>query len=310
MRIDRPDEDDKLIEPESPAVQRDAPSSGCACPAEVENSGDPDLEAIQTAHKVEYRATVEVEYRAAWEEAVPVFQRTWAEHQERYPHPERSRPTAHDDGSWRGEGPLKLSPEQNAQVDRHCDRIREIGDKVIIPAMLRIEAEQPDRGLVGYDKRFKDPDRVKEKVAEVLLPPSKLTVAQALSTVPDAVRFTLCHEKSGYADGVRTDVERLKVQGFELMRLKNTWTKDQYKGINTQWREPESDVRFEVQFHTQVSFEAKELSHKAYERLRGSFAQDDEREELEAFQSAVCAMIQIPPGVIDIENYPPEKRDG
>ena len=29
-----------------------------------------------------------------------------------------------------------------------------------------------------------------------------------------------------------------------------------------------SGVRFEVQFHTQASLEAKELTHEAYERIR------------------------------------------
>ena len=41
-----------------------------------------------------------------------------------------------------------------------------------------------------------------------------------------------------------------------------------YKGINSQWIEPDSGQRFEVQFHTRISFEAKQLTHPAYERLR------------------------------------------
>ena len=40
---------------------------------------------------------------------------------------------------------------------------------------------------------------------------------------------------------------------------------DQYKGINSQWIDPESGQRFEVQFHTRISFEAKQLTHDAYE---------------------------------------------
>src|SRR6202034_3993016 len=64
------------------------------------------------------------------------------------------------------------------------------------------------------------------------------------------------------------DIGRLKDQGFELHKLKNSWSDDQYKGINSQWIEPETGQRFEVQFHTRISFEAKQLTHKAYERLR------------------------------------------
>lgn len=69
-----------------------------------------------------------------------------------------------------------------------------------------------------------------------------------------------------------------------------------------------------MQFHTQASFEAKELSHKAYERIRGitdpSPETDREAAELEGFQSSVNAMIPIPPDVSVIEDYRREKRDG
>ena len=71
---------------------------------------------------------------------------------------------------------------------------------------------------------------------------------------------------------------------------------------------------FEVQFHTQASLEAKELTHEAYERIRSI---DDEtaetiREatELKKFQRQVNGKIPIPPGVTDYEEYRPERRNG
>ena len=70
----------------------------------------------------------------------------------------------------------------------------------------------------------------------------------------------------------------LKGQGFELQKLKNSWSNEEYKGINSQWIEPDSGQRFEVQFHTRISFEAKQLTHDAYEATRTN--QVDEFEEL------------------------------
>jgi hypothetical protein len=90
----------------------------------------------------------------------------------------------------------------------------------------------------------------------------------AVADVPDAVRFTFEYSESHYTGGVLADVERLRGAGYELLKLKNLWAKDQYKGINSQWLRPETGLRFEVQFHTSESREAKELTHKAYERLR------------------------------------------
>jgi hypothetical protein len=208
------------------------------------------------------------------------------------------------------DGGRKLTPEQNADVDHGVAHIREVGKNVIIPGMRAVEAQDATRCLAGFERRYKGEDRLKEKVVDQLQPPSELTAAQALNIVPDALRFTLTYQETGYTTGVHSDIELMKAQGFELIKLKNTWTSDQYKGINSQWQESESTVRFEVQFHTQASLEAKELSHKAYERLRGTEAQDDEREELEAFQSRVNSEVPIPSDVSTIEDYPPEKRDG
>ena len=81
------------------------------------------------------------------------------------------------------------------------------------------------------------------------------------------------------------DVDRIKSEGFELVKLKNLWTEEQYKGINSQWRRPETGLRFEVQFHTPESLEAKELTHKAYERIRGP-ASPAERSELEDYPTS------------------------
>ena len=91
---------------------------------------------------------------------------------------------------------------------------------------------------------------------------------EAVSLVPDAIRYTFQYDEARYTQGVRTDIARMKDQGFELDKLKNYWSDEKYKGINSQWIEPDTGQRFEVQFHTRISFEAKQLTHGAYERLR------------------------------------------
>ena len=42
----------------------------------------------------------------------------------------------------------------------------------------------------------------------------------------------------------------LQDQGFELEVRRNSWDNDEYKGINSRWRDPASGQLFEVQFHT------------------------------------------------------------
>ena len=127
---------------------------------------------------------------------------------------------------------------------------------------------------------------------------------EAVSHVPDAIRYTFEYKEDRYTQGVWADITRLKDQGFELQKRKNSWSSDDYKGINSQWIEPESGQRFEVQFHTRISFEAKQLTHSAYERLRIKQADKFEELVLEAFQRKVSGDIPIPPGAADIPNYP------
>jgi hypothetical protein len=97
---------------------------------------------------------------------------------------------------------------------------------------------------------------------------------------------------------------RMKEHGFKLITRKNCWEGEEYKGINSQWIEPDSGQRFELQFHTRISFEAKQITHKAYERLRSGQPDEFEKMVLKAFQRKVSAEIPIPPGAADIPDYP------
>ncbi len=307
MPIDRPDEDDASdIQPESPAAELETPLVDRDATA-IESIRSTDSETDRVAYSVGYRADVAAEY--AWAEAVPRFQEAWSDHVESFPDAQLSKPNVHGDGSWSADSDRKLDPEENAEVDRYCERFREIGEKVIIPGMKSVEADDTSRYLVGLEHCFKDADRLKEKVAERLQAKPGRTPAQALDMIPDAVRFTFQYEKNSYTAGVRKDIERLEARGFIQLERRGTWTSDQYKGINSRWKDAESGQCFEVQFHTQVSLEAKELTHKAYERIR-STAKDPERAELKEFQRQICRMIPVPPGATQVEDYLLEKHDG
>ena len=125
----------------------------------------------------------------------------------------------------------------------------------------------------------------------------------------DTIRYTFQYREARYTQGVWADIERLKDQGFEMHKLKNSWSDDQYKGINSQWIEPDTGQRFEVQFHTRISFEAKQLTHRAYERLRSQQADEFEQMVLEAFQKKVTAEVPVPPGADGIPDYPERGAD-
>ena len=284
MEIERLDEADALVVGHEQADDR-----GVATPETRD----------QQAYRAEYRVTVEAAYTR--NAAALELRQVWEAHETKWPSPE----DAGDDGDRR------LNPEANAEVERACGQIREIAENIITPAMRALESEDPDRHLVGLEHHLKGTERLKEKVATALEEQPNLTPRQALSAVPDAIRFTLSYSDEKYTGGLTADLERLTASGCELAKpLKNGWESDQYKGINTQWREPATAQLFEVQFHTQASYEAKQLSHAAYERIRNPQTSDAELPELEDFQRKVCAKIPIPPGATDIAYLPRKDRDG
>jgi hypothetical protein len=245
-----------------------------------------------------------------WAEALPSLRAAWEDHEDRYPERERATPHTHTDGSWSSGETRNLTPDQNTEATKACADIHDEGERVILPAMLQIEAADPNRGLSGLQHMLKGVDRLKEKIADVLLLESHLSPRDALDKVTDAVRYTFVYGPDGYADGVRADVERLKAAGFEEVKLKNLWSSSQYKGINTQWRRPETGLRFEVQFHTPESLQAKELTHGAYERLRRPESETTpvERDGLEEFQRRVNVLLVTPPGSEEIRGFPERKR--
>ena len=252
------------------------------------------------------RQTIAEEQAAAgeWQEKVAESRWMWGEYQRKWPPAERPAVDRSKDpaGSWRVDSTRVLDAADNSRVDAQCDRIAKREEERISPALRAIESQDPDRRLAGFEHRLKGHDRIKEKVYNgiKLL---KHSPEEAVSLVPDTIRYTFQYRESRYTQGVWTDIERLKGEGFKLDKLKNYWSDDQYKGINSTWIEPGTGQRFEVQFHTRISFEAKQLTHTAYERIRAKQADAFEELVLEAFQKKVTADVPVPPGAADIPDY-------
>jgi len=318
--VDRPDDPD--VPPDGRADHRDGQGSGGGRAA---RAGGVQAE---TRHRQEYYADLRVavsaeesvtaqrtaarEQAAAekWGETAQESRWMWAEYRRRWP-PEERAPvdrSADPPGSWRGDGNRVLDRAVNGRVEAACDRIAEREQEKISPALRATEGQDSDRHLIGFEHRLKGRDRIKEKVYGTIKE-SNRSPEQAVSLVHDTIRYTFQYREAIYTQGVRTDIERLKDQGFELHKLKNSWSDDQYKAINSQWIEPDTGQRFEVQFHTRISFEAKQLTHRAYERLRTQQADKFEELVLEAFQKKVTAEVPVPPGADSIPDYPERGAD-
>jgi len=217
------------------------------------------------------------------------------------------------DGAWDWKS-SHLTPEQNRAAGRGLARCREAegrdaegsyGDHGLTPAMRRIEAQLEHGKLVASTERFvlKDPDRYKEKLAERIAFQPDESVDDLVSKIHDGVRYTFEYDDEHHTEGVFETESRLEQHGFDLIIRRPRWDGEEYKGINSQWRDPDSDVTFEIQFHTHASWEAKQRNHFAYERLSDPRTSPGERESLSRFQRQVATSVPIPPGALDIPHY-------
>jgi hypothetical protein len=240
-----------------------------------------------------------------WDKCAERSRAEWADHLRRWPADKQAPVDRSGDppGSWRGDSNRFLDRADNEYVEEQCRQIAQTERDTISPAMRAIESCDSGRKLIGFEHCLKDRDRIKDKVAEQIKYKFR-TVEHAFATVKDTVRYTFQYGEANYSAGVWADIQRLKTHGFEEVERRNSWTADQYKGINSWWRVPGSVQIFEVQFHTLISFEAKQLTHVAYKRLRNPLTSDAEREELSSFQKRVSGSIRVPPGATGIPDYP------
>lgn len=188
-------------------------------------------------------------------------------------------------------------------IDQAYERVREIESGIVTPAMKRIEAENPERRLAGLEHSLKGKDRLTQKINEAVDERGH-TVEQAFVMVKDTIRYTFCYPEDRYAQGVHADCGRIESAGFERVDRRNLWAGEEYKGVNSRWRVPESGHLFEVQFHTQASLDAKEETHGAYEQIRSLADDDAEVSRLHAYQREVTAKVPTPPDAPGIPDYP------
>jgi hypothetical protein len=227
--------------------------------------------------------------------------------------PEEDSPREEPDGSWEWKS-CRLTPEQRQAADEALDRWtaaegRDLdgnyGEYGLTPSMRRIESELDQGHLVDQTEEYalKTTDRFKEKLSKAIARNPDKTAGELCNEIHDALRYTFILEVEEYVQAYWSAQEKLEEKGYELEVRRNMWTNLEYKGINSRWRDPASRLPFEIQFHTQGSWEAKQETHLAYEKIADPRTPADERELLRTHQKEISAGIQIPEQVVEIPDY-------
>jgi hypothetical protein len=226
-------------------------------------------------------------------------------------------PCIHPDGTWEWKG-YTLTPAESRCADLALARCRDAegrnpdgsyGEDGLTPAMRRIEAQLEHGRLAPDTEKYalKSPDRFKEKLAEMIIAEPDKSAEELASEIYDGIRYTFILDEDHYLTTTQEISSGLEESRFELGVQKNTWENDEYKGVNTRWLDPESNIRFEVQFHTEQSLGVKQLTHGAYARIHDLRASVEEREQLRDYQRTMSAEIVPPLGYESIFEF---RKDG
>ncbi|ONI88601.1 hypothetical protein ALI144C_06080 [Actinosynnema sp. ALI-1.44] len=218
-------------------------------------------------------------------------------------------PAPTEDGGWTWKG-RTLSAEANQAVDSFIPKFTEVGHGAddnggIRGVMQDIEQRVPYTRLEGLQYDLKGPDRLKEKVATELRADSTRSPEEILREIPDGIRYTFSLDPENYMRGMARINDELRQRGFEEVLRKSSWTqtKKPYKGVNTRWRDPESGLLFEVQFHTPESWHVKSVTHDAYEYEKSDSVSKSDQARWNTFQHEYFNRIPLPPGVERIVRF-------
>jgi hypothetical protein len=221
------------------------------------------------------------------------------------------------DGSWDYRG-RHLTPEQSRaaqqilterDVAEGRDAAGNYGEHGLTPVIRRIEARLDHSHLVEDTEKFslKDPDSFKEKFADLISRNPDKHYGELAHEIHDAIRYTFICTVENYTDGMWDAHGKVEEAGYKLEVRRNSWEREEYKGINSHWLDPTSGQLFEIQFHTKQSWDAKQKTHPVYERIKDPRTPVDELRNLREYQKGISGAVEIPPGAADIPEY---RRDG
>ena len=130
-----------------------------------------------------------------------------------------------------------------------------------------------------------------EKEIDLLLASTKIT---------DILRYTILSDEISFVDKYFSCLEKLKENGYNLIRVKNTFKDDVvYKGINTLIKK--DDLVFELQFHTEKSIEVKENGlHILYEEQR-KLDRVKDRQKWDFLENEMIKLSNTIPNPVNVE---------
>lgn len=167
------------------------------------------------------------------------------------------------------------------------------------PAVTQeLQAHEDDQAkLVSLDHRFKSQESLARKIL-LNAHAEEISLEEAAEGITDALRYTMCIEPPVYVSKATEVLRSLEGKGYTVVRFRNKWDGDTYKGLNTLLKYPDGIV-FELQFHTPESFEVYNETHKYYEIARAEDSTKEQVEEATRIRRELNEGLTIPEGALE-----------
>lgn len=166
-----------------------------------------------------------------------------------------------------------------------------------VTAMMEKLAKDNGMELAGLDNRIKGKDSYLDKIAREYQPGYHYEVK-------DVLRYTMVSTSNNMVEKTLDSIEDLKKNGANVYQVKNLWLnkKNPYNGINTFVQDMDGN-KFEIQYHTKVSYDAKQKTHKLYEDIRKGNLSSEEMQKLTKEMHEVFDAAKVPDGIERVKSY-------
>ncbi len=187
-------------------------------------------------------------------------------------------------------------------LNRMSDEEREayygiIEKEPAITVDVQAVAEKNNGELQGLEYRVKAPSSTYEKMHER---GEEIDIGE----MKDVIRYTEIYSPDKLAEGTNGSLQDFESRGYTVERVKNTWDDENtaYRGINANLISPDGQI-FEVQFHTQESFDLKngEL-HSLYEERRTMADDDPHAVELDDKMTELSSKLERPENIDEVKS--------
>lgn len=121
--------------------------------------------------------------------------------------------------------------------------------------------------LVELDNRIKGKKRLKEKIYYKSMD-KQISIMEAIPYIRDVLRYTFIIDNDQYIEKIDECLTSLESSGYKVIDFCNNWNELLYRDIDVKLENSQGFL-FEIQFHTQNSYQIKEeKTRELYNLLR------------------------------------------